>query len=631
MFDFIHKHKRLIQIVLALIVVPPFALWGIQSYERGAVDTGDVASVGGMKISEQEFSNQLREQQDRMRAMLGGRVDPAAFDTPQAREQVLEGMISQRLITRDVVSQHLFASDDNLREMIASTPAFQDNGKFSDQRYQQALQAEGYTPAQFEASLRRDLEVQQLASALGDANIVSRGVARQWALLAGEQREISEATVPASAYAAQVKATPEAVKAFYEANKSLYEVPEQAHVQYAVLSADALAAQESVTPEEIKAQYEARRSQYEQKEERDASHILIAVKPGASEADQQKAKAKAEEIAAQVKKNPASFAEVAKKESQDPGSAPKGGELGLFSRGMMVAQFEDEVFRMKPGEITGPVKSDFGYHIIRLNSIRPGKVKPLEEVRGDIERDIRKQRGSKKFAEAAETFSNLVYEQPDSLKPVADKYKIPLQDGGWVTRKEAKAQPLNSPKLLSAIFSEDSIKNRRNTEAIEVSPGTLVSARITEYKPASVRPLAEVQKDVEDQLVRKQSAELAWKEGAAKLAQLKKGDAAGLSFDEPKTVGREGAKGVPPDELSAAFRTDASKVPAYSGVQRPDGYVIVRVSKVVPPALDEAKEKGAQTELARAMGASQFQAYVAALRAGTKVEINQSALQKKDQ
>ncbi len=256
MFDLIHKHKRLMQIVLALIVVPPFAFWGIQSYERGGMETGTVASVGGLKISEQEFNNQLREQQDRMRAMLGGRVDPAAFDTPQARERVLEGMISQRLITRDVISRHLSASDENLREMIASTPAFQDNGKFSNERYQQALQAEGYSPAQFEASLRRDLMVQQLASALGDANIVSRSVAKQWALLAGEQREISEASVPASAYAAQVKITPEAVQAFYDANKSLFEIPEQAHVQYAVLSGDALAALESVTPEDIKAQCE---------------------------------------------------------------------------------------------------------------------------------------------------------------------------------------------------------------------------------------------------------------------------------------------------------------------------------------------------------------------------------------
>ena len=630
MFSLVHKHKRLLQLVLALIIVPPFAFWGIQSYERGATQAGDVADVGGLKISQQEFANQLRVQQDRMRALLGGRVDPAAFDTPEAREQMLEGMIAQRLLTRDVVSKHLATTDENLREMIASTPAFQDNGKFSNERYQQALQAEGYTPAQFEASLRRDLMVQQLSSALADSNILSRAIAKQWASLAGEQRELSQASVPASSFASQIKPAPEAIQAFYDANKKLFEVPEQAHAQYVVLSADALAAAETVSPEEIKAQYEARRAQYEQKEERDASHILIAVKQGASEAEKNKARIKAEEIAAQVKKNPASFADVAKKESQDPGSAPKGGDLGFFSRGMMVAQFEDAVFHMKPGEISGPVQSDFGFHIIRLNAVKPGKTRALEEVRGDIERDIRKQHAAKKFAEAAETFSNMVYEQPDSLQPVAEKFKLTIQDAGWVTRSQAK-EPLNNPKLLSALFSEDSIKNRRNTEAIEASPGTLVSAHITDYKSAAVRPLEEVRNEVVNQLVRKESAALAWKEGAAKLAQLKKGEKVDLSFGEAKTIGREGAKGIPPEEIAAAFRTDASKLPAYAGVQLPDSYAIVRISKVVQPALDEAKEKGVQTELGRAFGASQFQAYVASLRAGTKVEINQEALQKKEQ
>ena len=631
MFDFIHRHKRLLQVVLGLVIIPPFAFWGIQSYESGSSQAGDVASVAGSRISQQEFAKQLQSQQERMRGMLGGRIDPAIFDTPEAREQVLNGLIMQRLMTEDVIRQKLAVTDENLRETIASQPAFQDNGKFSPERYQQALLAEGYTPPQFEAGLRRDLMAQQLGTAVADSAIVSRAVAKQWALIAGEQREISQASVPASAFASQVKATPEAVQSFYEANKKSFELPEQAHVQFVVLSGEVLAALDSVKPEEIKAQYDARRDQYEQKEQRQASHILVTVKSDALEADKAKVKAKAEQIAAQVKKNPASFAEVAKKESQDPGSAPKGGDLGFFSRGMMVPQFEDAVFRMKEGEIAGPVQSDFGYHIIRLTAIKAGKIKPFEEVRGEIEREIRKQRASKKFAEYAEQFSNVVYEQPDSLQPAADKFKLQIQDAGWVTRAQSRVPQLNNPRLLSVLFSEDSIKNKRNSEAIEIAPGTLVSARIVEYKAATVRALDEVRGEVVQQLVRKESAALAWKEGEAKLAELKKGSGEGLSFSTTKVLGREGAQGVPPDETTAAFRVDTTKLPAYTGVQQADGYLIVRVSRIVPPAMDETKEKGAQTELARIQGAEQFQAYVAARRADTKVEVNKAALQKKEQ
>src|SRR3954469_34262 len=166
MFDFVHKHKRLLQIVLGLMVIPPFAFWGIQSYDSMRSSGGDVAEVGGQKITEQEFSTQLRQQQERLRGIFSGRMDPATFDTPEARLQMLDGMVSQRLLTQDVVRKRLVATDENLRDTIASIPAFQEDGKFSKARYQQALQAEGYTPQQFESSLRRDLIVQQLASAV---------------------------------------------------------------------------------------------------------------------------------------------------------------------------------------------------------------------------------------------------------------------------------------------------------------------------------------------------------------------------------------------------------------------------------------------------------------------------------
>ena len=629
MFDFVHKHKRLIQLVLALLIIPPFAFWGIQSYESSRGSTGEVAEVNGQKITQQDFESQLRSQQERLRTMLGGRLDPSAFDTPESRTQMMESMVSQRLLTSDVVSKRLVTTDDNLRETIAGIPAFQIDGKFSKERYQDALRSEGFTPQAFEMSMRRDLAVQQLAAALGEANIVSRTVAKQWATLAGEQREVAQSRLQATSLMGLIKMTPEAIRAFYDENKKLFEVPEQARVEYVMLNADALMAADPITPEEIKAQYEARRPQYEQKEQRQASHILLTVKPDASGPEKAKVKARAEQLAEQVKKNPASFAEVAKKESEDPGSAARGGDLGFFSRGMMVPAFEDAVFAMKPGDVSGAVQSDFGFHVIRLVGVKPGKVKPLEEVRGDIERDLRKERAGKKFAEAAEQFSNTVYEQADTLQPVAEKFKLKVQDAGWVDRSQARP-PLNNPRVLSAVFSPEALKSHRNTEAIEVAPGTLLAARVAEYRPATVKPFDEVRNEAARQLSIKEATALAWKEGPEKLELLRKGDTTPVPFTPAQVMGRGSVPGVAPEVVTAAFRAPVDKLPSYVGVQTADGYTLLRISKVIPAVVDEAKEKGMQAELGRMSGTSQMQAYIAALRADAKVHINQAALQKKE-
>jgi len=629
MFNFVAKNKRLLQVVLVVLIVPPFAFWGIDSYQGMSSVGADVATVGDQRITESEFTTQLRTQQERMKSLLGRAVDTAAFDTPEARARILDSMIAQRLLTQEVIRRRMNVTDDGLRELIAATPAFQENGRFSGSRYADALKAEGYTRSQFENSVRRDLLVQQLASAVSEASILSRAVAREWALLAGERREVAQSLVPASSFAGQVKVTPEAIQAFYDGNRRLFEVPEQVRAEYVVLSADALLAAEPVKPEEVKAQYEARRDQYEQKEERRASHILVSVKPGASEADKAKARAKAQDLVAQLRKSPASFAELAKKHSGDPGSAGQGGDLGFFSRGMVEKPVEDAVFSMKANEIAGPVESEFGFHVLRLAEVRPGKLRALEEVRGEIEKDLRKQRAGRKFAEAAETFSNLVYEQPDSLKPAAEQFKLTVQDGGWLTRNQAKVQALNNPRLLSSLFSDEGIKNRRNTEAVEISPGTVVAARVAEHRPAVLRPLEEVRGEVIKRLTEKESAELAWKEGARKLEQIRKGENARVSFGAAKTFGREGDQSLAPEAVTTAFKLNRRALPAYAGIQRPDGYLIVRVSKVIAPEMDEAREKGAQAELSRDLGDKQFEAYLNALRADTKIEINRRALAKK--
>ncbi|HZF19307.1 MAG TPA: SurA N-terminal domain-containing protein [Burkholderiales bacterium] len=628
MFDLVHKNKRLMQVVLAVVALP-FAFWGIDSYQRVMSRADEVAEVGGQKISEQEFTEALRQQQDRLRPMMGRNFDASLLDSPMIRRQVLDGMISQRLLIQHAARNHLTVSDGTLVEATMSIPAFQVDGKFSRERYDIALQSERMSPDMFDAALRRELLVQQLSGALEDSGFVSKSSADQFALLRVQQREISEHRIQADPKRAQVAAG--AVRAFYDANPGRFQLPEEVQVEYVTLSADALLASEQLDPAEVSKYYQANLSRYGEPEQRQASHILIPVKSGASEEERRKARQQAESVLARVRAAPGSFAEAAKKESADTGSASKGGDLGFFSKGMMVPPFEEAAFRLKPGQISDLVESDFGFHIIKLTAIRPGKVKTLEQVRPEIERDLKKQQAGRHFAEAAEAFINLVYEQSDSLKPAADRFKVAIQKAQGVTRQGSAVPALNNPRLLAALFSDEAIKNRRNTEAVETSPGILVSARVVSHKAASQRPFEDVKEAIGKLLAQQEALAAARKQGAELLAELKKGGANKTSFDAPKVVSRDDPKGLQPAAVSQVFSVDAGKPPAYAGVETSDGYAIYRVSRVIEIKPDEARAKAVQSELGRASGTQEFKSFLDGLRADAKVEINREALERKPQ
>lgn len=625
MFDWVRNNKRVIQVLLAIITLP-FAFFGIESYQALNAST-EVAVVGDQKITEQEFSNALRQQQDRMRSLLGRNVDAAMLDSPELRNELLDGLVSQRLLTQRALRDHLAVTDERLQEVIIAMPAFQVDGKFSHAQYEALLRAQNMTPTMFENSLRHDLMMQQLNIALADAAIVPAVVAERFAQLRGQQREVAEVQLKAAQYAGQVKPTPEALQAFYDANKSRYQTPEQIRAEFVVLNGEALAAGEAVPEADARKVYEENQTRYGQPEQRQASHILVGFKQGV---DKAKAKEKAEQLLAQIRKSPAAFADLAKKNSDDPGSGAKGGDLGFFGRGMMVKPFEEAAFAMKQGELSGLVESEFGYHIIKLTGIRPAKMKPFEQVRGEIEAELRKQRSGRRFAEAADAFSDLVYEQSDSLKAAAEKFRLTVRQTGWMTRNTPADPLLNNPKLLAALFSDDVLKNKRNTEAVEVAPGTLVSARVLEHKAAAQRTLEEVRQDVVAQYTDKEARDLARKDGTAKLEQLRKGEAvAGVNFPAARMVTRDKAEGIRAEAVDRVFRADAGKLPAYAGADLPDGYGLYRISKLVTPAVDEKQKKQIQDELARITGRAEFRAFVASLRAEGKVKINQEVLQKK--
>src|SRR5436190_4935910 len=270
---------------------------------------------------------------------------------------------------------------------------------------------------------------------------------------------------------------------------------------------------------------------------------------------------------AELKKNPAAFAELAKKQSQDPGSAERGGDLGWFARGAMVKPFEDAVYSMKQGE-TRVAQSEFGFHVIRLTAIQPGKSRPLEEVRKELTTDLTRRKAQRKYAESSEAFGNMVYEQSESLKPVAERFKLQIQTTGWVAKATAGQElgALDNPKLLAALFSSDAVQNKRNTDAIEVAPSTLVAARVSEHQPASQRKFEEVKPEIAETLKKREALRLAEQDGMAKLEQLKKGEAAAVTWSAPRLVSRRAAQGLPNEVLRRVVAADTSKLPTYLGL-----------------------------------------------------------------
>jgi len=633
MYDFLYRRKRLVQLILALITLP-FAFFGVDYYFRTASGPGtEVASVGGDKITFAEFQDSMRSQQERLRQAMGANFDASILDNPEMRYSVLDQLIGQRLLRREARRDRLAVSDEQLREFIAEIPAFQENGKFSQSRYEQLLEMQNprRTPEQFAEEVRRELVLAPLQEPIVAGSIVAKSNVERYLNLLDQQREVAVAAIDLDPYLKDVKVDDAALKRFYDGNQPAFQVPEQVKLDYVVLSPDALGTQIAIDPAEVRKQYDANIKQYGKPEERQASHILIAVKPDASSEKKAAAKKKAEEIAAEAKQNPGQFAELAKKYSQDPGSAAQGGDLGFFARdGSMVKPFEEAVFSMKPGEIAGPIETNFGYHIIKLTAVQPAKVQSFDEVKAQIEQDLKRQKASAKLADAADQMQNLVYEQADSLEPVAKALNLKIQSTPLMSRAQVQALTQNNQKLVEEIFSAESLQAKRNTEAIEIAPNTLMAAHVTEYKPAAPKPFEEVKAEIRRQLERQAASEKAQAAGQAKLALLREGKDAGVTFGKPLTLTRNQPQpGVPAAALGSIFQVAAAKLPAYTGALNDrGGYSLYRVQRVItPPPPDAAKVNAFVGRVGDQVGRELASAYLASLRAKADVKINEAALE----
>jgi peptidyl-prolyl cis-trans isomerase D len=631
MFEFIRTHQRLMQFLLLLLILPSFVLVGVSSYNnRSGGGTDGVASVDGKAITRQEWEAAQRRQLDQARQMMGERFDQKLFDTPEAKQAVLDQLVAERAINAEIVRDHLTVSDASLQKAILEIQAFRkDDGTFDMDRYKAALAAQGMTPEMFDARMRHDLAVQQLVGSVQETAFAPRTVANRLSDINDEEREVQEIQFPIAAYVSQVKVTDDMIKAYYDKNAAQFQIPESVKAEYVVFDAAAVEKQVTVSDAEVADAYNKNKDRFTTPEKRTASHILINVKKGASPAEDAAAKAKAQAILDEVRKNPNDFAKIAKAQSQDPGSAELGGDLGVVQKGVFVKPVEDAIYGLKEGEVSGLVRSEFGYHIIKVTKVVPQSQKTLEEAKPEIVAELKKAKMSAKYSELAETFTNTVYEQSDSLKPVADKLGLAIQTVDGLTRTPNPAlgpSPVNNEKFLKAIFSNDALTNKRNTEAVEVAPSTLVAGRVVAFKPATKRPLAEVEAVIRQRVTQEEAAKLARQAGEAKLAAAKaSGDASG--FGEAKTVSRTKQPPINETAAVAVLKADTSKLPAYVGVDIPgQGYGVYRIVKVSQPAQpDLARRKQEAEQIGRAVGNAETYGFIEALKHKAKAKINVKA------
>jgi len=615
-----YAQTKAAKIILALILVP-FALFGIDSYLNQAGNNLSIAKVNGYKIALPEYNRAIENVRNRIMSE-GKKVDPAMFDSFEFKESVIDGLITKQLLNNDIKKSRFRITDQQLSQYIIGMPEFQKDGKFSQEIYDKVLQNNQLTPKKFEESIRNDLLIQQVRDGLQKLTFIPPNNLAETLKATSQQREISIAEFKTKEYMTKANIAEKDMQAFYDQNKSKFLAPEQVKAEFVVFSLANILPTINVTEDEIKSFYKANADKYQNQQQREASHILIAASKNAPPAEKAKAKAKAEDVLNQIRKNPKQFEELATKYSQDPESAKKGGDLGSFSRGMMVKPFDDAVFSMKVNEISNIVESDFGYHIIKLTKII-GEGGGFDAMRPQIKAELIYQKGQEKFAALAEEFSNKVYEQSSSLDAVSKRFNLPIQKTDWISRKDSD-KFFKNEALMSALYSKESIKDHRNTEAIEVTPNNLISARVVDYKAQSTKPFADVKKNIEDYLKFESAKKMVASEGEVALKSLT--DASRKIEWQPATlVDRKNTKGLSDAVVNHAYKMPTDKLPSYSGfIDGNNGYVIVKVNKVsFPNDSNEENKQAFASDYSEALSAEYLSAYLKGLKAKASVSVNQ--------
>lgn len=606
--------------VILILLIVPFALWGVDSYLSGGGKEPPAATIDDLEISQREFVKTLNEQQEQM----GGKVEEKAL-----RKLVMDQLVNTRLLSKAAGKAGFSVLDPQIQSVLAGVEIFQENGAFSEPRLDAWLKGRGMSRPELLAMIGQDLLLKQVQIGYGEGTVISTPSVNRLGSLLAQQREVNEIVFDLKAHSQAVQIDAKTLEAEYKARQADFATPAMVRVQYLVLSQAGLESGVQISEEQARKYFDENPTQFQEPEQRRASHILIKLEAGADAAAKQAAKVRAEELLAQVRKTPASFADLARQHSQDPGSGANGGDLGAFSRDMMVKPFADAVWAMKPGEIRGLVESQFGFHIIRLDGILGGAKLGFPVVKDDIVKTLRQQEAQKRFAESAERFSNLVYEQPDSLEPAAKEFGLKIEQSGWIAPGKAEPAMLGDTRLIAALLSEDALQKKQNVEAVEVAPNTLVSARVIEHRPAGVRPFAEVADEIRTRLTNAEARKLATEAGKKALAAAIAGKPEGLTLSAPMTISRMQPMNLPPASVRAVFSAAAGKLPAWVGVESPEGYRLYRINRVTEAAPPPEQIKAMRNDMRRLLAQEEMRAYLESIKARSKIKIAPTALEPK--
>lgn len=617
------KTQGIFATFILILVVVPFALWGINSY----FDSGskiNVARAGDIDISQVKY----RREMDRLR----GRVEPAVLDNPQFKQRVLDSLIDEALLAHDAEKQGYRLSDARLAQTIRGLPYFQREGKFDSTLYEATLRREGMSPHEFETRIREEGLMVQVQAGLTESGMVTSSDAVELARLLSQQRETAYVVLSPETFMSQTSVSAQEVEQYYSSHTELFQIPEQVRVEYLRFSAGDLNAGGQPTEDELKRAYSDEAARYVVPEKRRASHILIPLPAKATDDQTKQTLAKIDDVARQARAG-TDFATLAKKYSADSATAGQGGDLGEVRRGgALPKELETAVYSLKPGEISQPVRSTYGYHLVKLTGLVPEKRKPFADVRKELVELVRRRKGEEKYFELSEKFRNLVYEQPDSLAPAAKALGLMIQKSDWFTRAGGPGIAAN-PKLAQAAFEPDVLAQVRNSDAIEISGDTLVAIRVTDKKPAGRKPLAEVRAEIERVLRQERSKLEANKLAEGWLRELRAGGSLealakkrGFKYQPPKDVSRQAPGGVDARVAEAAFRMPRPEggKPVYDladlGTQ---GYAVLALLQVrdMSGKPDSAVLEKTRSLLSARRSTDYYANYRAGLKQKTKIKI----------
>ncbi|MEJ2592413.1 MAG: SurA N-terminal domain-containing protein [Candidatus Thiodiazotropha sp.] len=609
---------------IVIMISVPFALWGIQQY-LGHGSEPVAAKINGAEITQRALDTQFDRFRQQLRAQLGAAYRPEMFNDARMRTEVLNRMVNDELIQQVSHKMGLRVSDAMVQAALLGMKNFQKDGRFDEQTFERAVRLQGLTPKGFMERVRQLMQAQQLSQAVDASTFVTQHEAQEFQRLMNQKRELSYFVVPASDYLVDGGVSDEQIKNYYETHQQEFVTPERVKVDYIHLDAKSAGSTVKVTDEQLRNYYENNQDKFGMPEQRRASHILILVPKDADAAKVEAARKKIDEIAARIAKGE-DFAKLAKEYSQDPGSAEKGGDLGFFGKGVMDPAFEAAVFSLKKDQVSKPVRSSFGFHLIKLTGIKAGGVKPFESIKPEVEQAYRKSEGERIYYDMANKLADMSYEDPTSLEPAATALGLKVQHSGWITREHADGV-LGSPKALTAAFSDDVLQNHNNSELIELSGESSLVLRVSDHEEASTQPLDKV-KDRIVEILRQQNAESqAMAEAEKRLQEIKGGSAlqqAAGAFEVkgPLTVGRND-RSIPVGLSTELFRSAKPKggKPTPGMVKLAGGDYAVYELLSVQENLDEKGAKAMAQTLRQGLERGLYDDFVADLRARADIEI----------